>query len=193
MGTRAAIGLGSNMGRREEHLASAVAQLAALGAIVARSSWYETEPIGGPEQGPYLNGVVVVDTDLDPNELLQAMLEIEKREGRERRLRWGPRTLDLDLLLYGEEDVTRDGLTVPHPEMTKRRFVLEPLLEAWPGAALPDGTPLESFLPEVAGQRVAKVTEAAVPAEFPPWAPAALFVLVGMGAVALWWLMDVIL
>lgn len=192
MNARAAIGIGSNVGDRERHLENATRKLEALGRVVGASSWYETAPVGGPEQGPYLNAVVVIETELEPRELLGALLEIEHQEGRKRRVRWGPRTLDLDILLYDDRLVDEEGLTVPHPELTKRRFALVPLLEAWPGATLPDGTPLEKFLPEVQHQEIERVT-AAVPAEFPTWAPVALFLLVGMGAVVLWWLMDIFL
>lgn len=190
MGARAAIGLGSNLGDREQHLDRAFEQLQSLGRVVTASGWYETAPVGGPDQDPYLNAVVVIDTDLDPRALLDALLQIEQNEGRRRRVRWGPRTLDLDILLYGDAVVREDGLTVPHPELVNRRFALVPLLEAWTDAALPDGTPLESFLPSVADQHIEKATKRAVPAEFPPWAPVALFLMVGVGAAALWWLID---
>lgn len=193
MGVTAAIGLGSNLGERGRHLESATKQLESLGSIVGTSSWYETAPIGGPEQGPYLNAVVVIDTDVGPRALLEALLEIERGEGRERRVRWGPRSLDLDLLLYGDVVIKESGLTVPHPEITRRRFVLVPLVEAWPGVALPDGTQLDTFLPAVADQQVDRATRHVDSAEFPSWAPAALFLVVGMGSVALWWALGLIL
>jgi 2-amino-4-hydroxy-6-hydroxymethyldihydropteridine diphosphokinase len=193
MTSRVAIGLGSNVGDRSENLQGAVAGLARLGSVVAVSSLYETAPIGGPKQGPYLNAAALLETGLAPGELLEELLAIERRHGRERRVRWGPRTLDLDLLLYGDETVDEDGLSVPHPELTRRRFVLEPLLEIWPDAALPDGTRLDSFLRGVSDQDVHRIAgEAKIP-EFPTWAATAVFVIVGMGAVAIWWLMDLVL
>ena len=89
--------------------------------------------------------------------------------------------------------IKEPGLAVPHPELTRRRFVLVPLIEAWPGAALPDGTALDTFLPAVADQKVERVTRRVDAAEFPSWAPAALFLVVGMGSVVLWWVLGSIL
>jgi 2-amino-4-hydroxy-6-hydroxymethyldihydropteridine diphosphokinase len=125
--------------------------------LVATSSIYETAPVGGPDQGAYLNAVAVVETDLAPRRLLDVMLDVERRMGRVRRERWGPRTIDLDLLLHGDSAVDEPGLTVPHPRLTERRFALEPLLEVWPEATLPDGRPLADFLEAVADQDVVRV------------------------------------
>ena len=194
MANRAAIGLGSNLGDRDGHLQRGIEALGHLGSVVRVSSSYETSPIGGPEQGAYLNAVVVLDTNLDPRSLLEELLDVEKQEGRERRVRWGPRTLDLDLLLYGDLSVDEEGLTVPHPELTARRFALVPLLEAWPKAMLPDGTRLDTFLAAVADQSVTSVGKATLtPEDLPSWAPVALFLIVGVGAVAIWWLMGLFL
>ena len=135
-----------------------MAALTGLGEIEAVSALYETEPIGGSDQGSYLNAVVVLITDLTARELLDACLAIEATRGRERRERWGPRTLDLDLLLHGDSVLDEPGLTVPHPRLTQRRFVLEPLVDAWPEAALPDETPLAVFLPGVADQQAESVS-----------------------------------
>ena len=192
MSVRAAIGLGSNLGSRERHLEAGRRGIEKLGSIVAMSSWYETAPIGGPDQDPYLNAVIVIDTELTAVDLLAGLLDIERRRGRVRTERWGPRTLDLDLLIYGAAEIDEDGLTVPHPRMTERRFVLEPLLEAWPEATLPDGTRLDGYLAAVAGQDVRRFDPIGE-AHFPPWAPAALFVVVGLGAVALWWAIGAVL
>lgn len=183
---RAAIGLGSNLGDRARHIATATGSLSDLGVLVRMSSLYETEPIGGPDQGRYLNAVAVIDTDLSARELLDRCLGIELEAGRERVERWGPRTLDLDLLLYSDQQIEEDGLTIPHPRMTERRFVLDPLLEAWPDASLPDGTPLARFTAGVADQRVRKL-ESLVPGRL---APLLLFLVVGLGALAIWWLGD---
>ena len=194
MGTWAAIGLGSNVGERERHLEATADELARLGTIVGHSAWYETEPIGGPDQDPFLNAVTVIDTTLEPVDLLAALLSIERARGRLRRERWGPRTLDLDLLLYGDEVIDRPGLTVPHIELTRRRFALLPLLDVWPDAALPGGRRLDTFLVDVAGQRVDRASPPEGATEtLPPWAPSVLFLIVGMGAVVLWWLMGLIL
>lgn len=136
---RAAIALGSNLGDRLEHLRAGLAGLADLGTVVGVSDLYETRPVGGPEQGPYLNAVAVVDTDLPPDALLAAMLDVERSRDRVRDVRWGPRTLDLDLVVYDREIVDRDGLTVPHPRAHERGFVLAPLVDVWPEALLADG------------------------------------------------------
>ena len=154
---RAAIGLGSNLGDRRAQLAGAVRRLGAAGTVVAVSSLYETAPIGGPAQGPFLNAVAVVETGLTPRALLDLCLAVEREAGRRRRVRWGPRSLDLDLLLYDRAVVDEPGLQVPHPRLAARRFVLEPLVEAWPEAALPDGTPVADLLAGVADQEVAVV------------------------------------
>lgn len=150
----ALIGLGSNLGDRERHLRSAIQELAALGSVEAVSSVFETAPIGGPPQDPYLNMVVGLGTELAPRALLDAMLLVERRAGRERSERWGPRILDLDLLLFGDLAVDEPGLRIPHPRMTVRRFVLEPLLEIRPRAHTPDGRSLKQYLKDVAGQEV---------------------------------------
>lgn len=143
---RAYVGLGSNLGDREGTIGRAVALLAeAEGvSVAARSSLRETEPWGPIEQPRYLNGVVALDTTLGPRELLDALLDVERRLGRVRAERWGPRTIDLDLLLYGERVLDEDGLTVPHPRLHERRFVLEPLAELAPDAVVPGrGTAME--------------------------------------------------
>lgn len=151
---RAAIGLGSNLGDRRALLGDAVRRLGECGVVAAVSSLLETAPLGGPEQGPFLNAVAVIDTALAPRALLEFCLGVEREAGRLRRVRWGPRTLDLDLLLYDRAVVDEPGLQVPHPRLTLRRFALEPLAEAWPEAALPDGTPVAVLLAGVADQQV---------------------------------------
>ncbi len=186
---RAAIGLGSNLGNRARHIGDAVGALSELGSLVGVSSLYETAPVGGPEQGPYLNAVAVLDTDLPVRELLMRCLEIEKEHGRERRERWGPRTLDLDVLLYGDQVVAGPDLTVPHPRMAERRFVLEPLLEAWPDAVLPDGTPISGLRAGVADQKVDKL-DAVVPDRR---TSIAVLAVVALGVLVIWWLGDLLL
>lgn len=136
---RAYVGLGANLGDREKSLRRAVELLDEHAEIVvlAVSGIRETEPWGPVEQPPYLNGVVALETELDPRELLDALLETERRLGRVRAERFGPRTIDLDLLLYGDRVVDEPGLTLPHPRLHERRFVLEPLVELDPRLVVP--------------------------------------------------------
>jgi 2-amino-4-hydroxy-6-hydroxymethyldihydropteridine diphosphokinase len=145
------VGIGSNLGDREGHLREALDLLAAEEGIeiVAVSALRETEPVGPVEQGPFLNGAVQVATELRPFELLERLLDIEQRLGRVRRERFGPRTIDLDLLLYGDELVEEPGLTVPHPRLHERRFALEPLVELAPGLVVPGRGPLSALLAEL--------------------------------------------
>ena len=151
---RVAVGFGSNIGDRLAHLEAGLSALSVRWKPIARSSLYESAPVGPVEQEPFLNAVAVFETNEAPAGVLVRLLDIERSRDRTRDVRWGPRTLDLDLLLYGDQVVAEPGLTVPHPELTNRRFVLEPLLEAWPDAALPDGTPLAGFLETVQDQEV---------------------------------------
>ena len=154
--TLAAVGLGSNLPHRLTHLQSAVAALSELGTVTAVSSLYETAPVGGPEQGPYLNAVALVETELGAGELLAALHRIEVARGRVRTEAWGPRTLDLDLLLYGDHLISEPDLTVPHPRLTERRFALQPLVEVWPQALHPGGD-LPALLSGVKDQKVETV------------------------------------
>jgi 2-amino-4-hydroxy-6-hydroxymethyldihydropteridine diphosphokinase len=132
---RAFLGLGSNLGDREAQLARAVASLP---DVVAVSSLYETEPVGGPVgQGPFLNLVVELDTELGPRQLLEVARQLEAAADRRREVRWGPRTLDVDVLLVGGAVVDDVDLVVPHPRMWDRRFVVEPLAELAPELVAP--------------------------------------------------------
>jgi 2-amino-4-hydroxy-6-hydroxymethyldihydropteridine diphosphokinase len=143
------LGLGSNVGDREAHLRAAVAALREHGVDVeAVSSLYETEPVGEVlDQPDFLNAVVRVRTGLEPEELLGLCKAIEVEQGRMLGgQRHGPRPLDVDLLLVGDLEHKSDRLTLPHPQVADRRFVLEPLLELDPGLALPDGTSLADRL-----------------------------------------------
>lgn len=124
------LGLGSNLGDREANLTRGVALLGADGfAVTARSSVYETEPVGGPPQGPFLNQVLRGETDLQPESLLAVCLRTEAALGRVRRERFGPRVLDIDVLLYGDRAQDAPGLELPHPRLHERLFVLVPLAE----------------------------------------------------------------
>lgn len=163
MATRALVALGSNLGDRGAFLRDAVVHLRALGVLVGASSLYETEPIGGPEQDQYINAVVVLDTALTARELLEALLGIERRLGRERNARWGPRTIDLDLIAFGDDVINEPGLTVPHPRFTERRFVLEPILETFPDVVIPGHDDLRAELESLYGQQVVRVSPLATP------------------------------
>ena len=136
---KAFVGIGSNLGDREEHLRRAVELLAAEDAIsvLASSQLRETEPVGPVPQGPFLNGAVQVETELPPRELLERLLAIEQRLGRVRREPFGPRTVDLDLLVYEDAVLDEPGLTLPHPFLHERRFALEPLAELAPDLEIP--------------------------------------------------------
>jgi 2-amino-4-hydroxy-6-hydroxymethyldihydropteridine diphosphokinase len=138
---RAYVGLGANLGDREATIRRAVTLLDELAglSVVAVSTLRETEPWGPVEQPSYLNGAAAVETELGPRELLDALLAVERRLGRVRRdeVRWGPRTIDLDLLLYGDLVLDEPGLELPHPRLHERRFALEPLAELAPGAVVP--------------------------------------------------------
>lgn len=135
---RAFLGLGSNLGDRRGHLQRAVATLADAGDVVAVSPLYETEPVGGPDgQGPYLNVVVELRTTDDPRRLLERCRALEADAGRVRTVRFGPRTLDADVLLVGDARVAEADLVVPHPRMWDRRFVLAPLADLAPELVTP--------------------------------------------------------
>jgi 2-amino-4-hydroxy-6-hydroxymethyldihydropteridine diphosphokinase len=147
--TRAYVGLGANLGERERTLRAAVDALAAEDGIevVAISTLRDTDPVGVGDQPRYLNGVAELETTLTARELLEALLAVEQQFGRVRVPgEHGPRTLDLDLLLYGDEELSEPGLTVPHPRLHERMFVLEPLIELAPGLVVPGRGEVESLL-----------------------------------------------
>jgi 2-amino-4-hydroxy-6-hydroxymethyldihydropteridine diphosphokinase len=155
------LGLGSNVGDREENLRAAVRMLGERGVEVeAVSSTYETEPVGEVlDQPDFLNAAIRIRTGLDPEELLDVCKQIEAERGRALDApRHNPRPLDVDLLLLGDLELATDRLTLPHPEVTSRRFVLGPLLELDPGLALPDGRRLSDALDALGpGQRADRV------------------------------------
>lgn len=148
--TRAYVGLGANLGDREATVRRALELLAAEPGIevVAVSTLRETEPVGYADQPAFLNGAAALDTELSPRALLDRLLAVEQKLGRVRGAgpRFGPRMIDLDLLLYGGEVVDEPGLTVPHPRLAERRFALEPLCELDPGLSLPDGRGVQDLL-----------------------------------------------
>ena len=136
-GVAAYLGLGSNIGARTDHLAFALRRLRDLGRLEEVSGVYETDPVGYQRQPRFLNLVARLRTSLDPEELLEGVRAIEEERGRERRFRNAPRTLDIDILLYGDRVVAEPELQVPHPRMAERAFVLVPLLELDPEIADP--------------------------------------------------------
>jgi 2-amino-4-hydroxy-6-hydroxymethyldihydropteridine diphosphokinase len=146
------LGLGSNIEDRLDYLQSAVEALQAHRAIRVDdvSSIYETDPVGGPEQGPFLNMAVRIATLLSPKRLLAVCQEIERALGRERLQHWGPRTIDIDILLYDDRRVRRRDLDIPHPRLPQRPFALIPLMEIAPGKKLPDGRSLATVLASLA-------------------------------------------
>lgn len=146
------LGLGSNVGDRLGHLQTGVDHLEAERRIRidAVSSVYETAPVGGPPQDPYLNMALRVATTASPHGLLRVCQRVEQAAGRVRTVRWGPRTLDVDVLLYGDRSVATRRLVVPHPRLTERPFALIPLIEVAPGATLPGGGSLVKALAKLA-------------------------------------------
>ena len=154
----AAIALGSNLasrlGDREANLREAVRQVGRLGVVKAVSSFYDTEPVGLVEQPRFLNGAMLLETDLGPQELMRELLRVEREMGRERQgaVAKGPRVIDLDLLLYGDWVLWAEDLILPHPRMEERRFVLEPLAEIAPEWVHPVlGLTVREMLERIAG------------------------------------------
>lgn len=144
---RVFVGLGSNLGDRVAHVRFAMHELARLPRtrFVASSPWYRSAPVGPGVQEDYLNGVAELRSSLAPETLLDSLQRIEHAAGRVRSLRWGARTLDLDLLLYGAHQQASTRLTLPHPRIAERNFVLFPLSELAPSLRLPDGSRVQSL------------------------------------------------
>ena len=128
------LALGSNLGNREKHLSDAIAAIGSNNAItvITQSSVLETAPVGEVQQGYFLNAVVEIETVLSPQDLMRVCLEIEVQQGRTRSEKWGPRTIDIDLLFFSDRLLDEEGLRVPHPELQNRSFVLIPLVEIAP-------------------------------------------------------------
>jgi 2-amino-4-hydroxy-6-hydroxymethyldihydropteridine diphosphokinase len=131
------LSLGSNVGDRAANLNDAIRRLQALGKILQVSSLYETEPVEVTAQPWFLNCAVELDTEQTPQQLMTVILEIERKMGRKRTQEKGPRSIDIDILLFGDSTVEAKGLTIPHPALPERRFVLEPLAEIAPGVRHP--------------------------------------------------------
>jgi 2-amino-4-hydroxy-6-hydroxymethyldihydropteridine diphosphokinase len=131
------LSLGSNLGDRAANLHAAIAQMDVAGRLLAVSSFYETQPVDVPDQPWFLNCVAAVETDKTPRELLQLALQVEASMGRLRMREKGARNIDIDVVLFGDRVINESGLTIPHPAMHQRRFVLEPLAEIAPDARHP--------------------------------------------------------
>lgn len=142
------VGLGSNLEEPLQQLASAVTCLARLPrtTLLSQSPFYRSRPMGPQDQPDFVNGVALLQTSLPAESLLDELQQLEQHHGRVRERRWGPRTLDLDLLLYGRDTINTDRLTVPHPGIADRDFVLQPMLDIDPGVTLPDGRRIDEFL-----------------------------------------------
>jgi 2-amino-4-hydroxy-6-hydroxymethyldihydropteridine diphosphokinase len=147
--TRAAVALGSNLEDPEAQVRKGFEEIAALPSteLLARSKLYRTAPVGFADQPDFVNACALVETGLAPRALLDALLALEQRHGRVRNVPNGPRTLDLDIVLYGDRVIDEPGLKVPHPRAHERLFVLQPLLDVWPDAVIPGKGPARSLVP----------------------------------------------
>lgn len=158
--TIAYIGLGSNLGDPKQQLSSAIDALRSvpMTKLLVCSSFYQSKPLGPQGQPDYINAVVKLETQLEALTLLQHMQTIESQHGRTREgERWGPRTLDLDLLVFGEEQINVENLTVPHPEIRNRNFVLQPLVEISPDLSIPGLGLAKDLLARLTGAGLEKI------------------------------------
>ena len=155
------LGFGSNLGDRKANVREAIERLDAIRDTSVKhvSSLYESAPVGYTDQPGFINSVAEIQTDLSPRELLSAVLGIESDMGRVRNTHWGPRVIDIDILVYDAIRMETPELTIPHPRMAERRFVLDPLVEIAPGLILPDGRRIEEALPAVCDQKVFRVSD----------------------------------
>lgn len=162
---RCFVALGSNLDNPLQQVELAVDALRRLphSTVVAVSPWYQSAAVGPGEQADYINGVLALDTELDPHPLLVALQAIESERGRVRGERWAARTLDLDLLLYGDTTLQTVQLTLPHPRITERQFVMLPLLAIAPDIALPDGRRVAEISRQLGAQAVRLVDAASSP------------------------------
>lgn len=159
---RAVVALGSNLDGPEARVRRAFGEVGALAStrLVARSALYRTAPVGFAEQPAFVNACALVETALGPRELLEGLLAIERSHGRVRDVPNGPRTLDLDIVLYGELCLHEHGLTLPHPRAHERAFVLAPLLDVWPEAVIPGRGAASSLRDRLRGQQVERIADA---------------------------------
>jgi len=153
------VGLGANLGEPRQQLTEALTAMSGLPEtrLAGHSSFYRTAPVGHEDQPEYLNAVAVLDTRLAPGVLLEGLQGIERRHGRERSFPNAPRTLDLDILLFGDEQIARPGLTVPHPRMHERAFVLQPLLELDPSISIPGKGSAGALLSACTSQKIERI------------------------------------
>lgn len=153
------VGLGANLGEPRRQLTEALTAMSGLPEtrLAGHSGFYRTAPVGNADQPEFLNAVAALDTGLAPGVLLEGLQGIERRHGRERPYANAPRTLDLDILLFGREQIARPGLTIPHPRMHERGFVLKPLLELDPDAEIPGKGPAARYLARCADQFVERI------------------------------------
>ena len=156
--TKYAVAMGSNLGDRIGILRTAVASMRDMGAVTAIGGLYETVPIGGPKQDPYLNSLVVLESPEAPELLLPRLQELESDAGRKRTVRWGPRTLDLDIVASDGGLVSTADLRIPHPLASERRFVLQPLVDVWPDADVGDGRTASAALEDVLDQEAERLS-----------------------------------
>lgn len=161
--TTAYIGLGSNLASPMQQLTEACKAIRHSEDITleAISPWYQSVAVG-PEQPDYINGAVKITTTLEPEALLDTLQAIELAHGRERKIHWGPRTLDLDILLYGDQQINTDRLTVPHAYMSERNFVVYPLADIAPNLTLPNGTTLTQLKLNLGEEGLRKLTKSAI-------------------------------
>jgi 2-amino-4-hydroxy-6-hydroxymethyldihydropteridine diphosphokinase len=147
--TEVALGLGGNIGDSRTLMAKALRELASTPGVtlMAVSALYETPPWGKTDQPPFLNAAALIETTLSPRALLDAILDVERKLGRQRTERWGPRTVDIDILLVGDDAIDEPGLKIPHPHLHERAFALRPLVEVMPNAAF-GGRRAEEWLAE---------------------------------------------
>jgi 2-amino-4-hydroxy-6-hydroxymethyldihydropteridine diphosphokinase len=157
--TLAYVGIGANLGEPRRQVERALEELDRMPEtrVLARSSLYRSQPLGYADQPQFINAVAALDTRLVPEVLLAALLELERAHGRQRAFPNAPRTLDLDLLLYGEQEIRRPDLLVPHPRMHERAFVLKPLLEIAPAIAIPGMGPAHAWLSACAAQEAERI------------------------------------
>jgi len=158
---RAVVALGSNLDGPEARVRRAFDEVGALPStrLVARSALYRTAPVGYLDQPAFVNACALVETSLAPRELLEGLLAIERRHGRARGIPNGPRTLDLDIVLYGDLAMHEHGLTLPHPRAHERAFVLAPLLDVWPDAIIPGRGAASSFRGAVRDQAIERLPD----------------------------------
>lgn len=151
------VALGSNLANPLAQLEKAIGSLQKFAKNITLSGFYGSKPLGPQDQPDYVNAVAKFDTDLTAYELLDALQRIENEQGRVRLRRWGERTLDLDILLYGNEQINSERLTIPHYDMHNREFVIVPLYEISPQLILPNGTPLECLYPQFQQHQMVRI------------------------------------